>query len=515
MSSCRIEQGDNLEVLKRLIAERVFVDAVVTDPPYALNFMGAKWDIQVPSVDFWKPVLQILKPGGHLLAFGGTRTYHRMVGNIEDAGFAIRDCITWLYGSGMPKSLDISKAIDKAASAERQVIGTKKGVRNAAGSVTLNQIARPNGTNNPDAKVCGAFGVGAKSVAIDFPVTAPATPEAILWDGWGTGLKPAAELIVLARKPLSEKTVAANILKWGTGALSIDGCRIGTGTGGVKPVYVPNGKNNVYGKGMGGGDWENTRGRWPANVIFDEEAAALLDQQEAGASRFFYCAKASKKERRGSKHPTVKPLDLMQYLCRLVTPPGGTVLDPFAGTGSTGEAARLEGFNSILIEKEPVYIEDIRRRIGTETQKEPTTKEGAGMSTTKRDDIGTREEIGRDEHGRRLVDCLKCDRKGTPEAGFGLCYRCYRQEKRAQKPRTHMHAPGQQKEQIRLTKLYTQMITGAIGLGMDEDEIRQLQMLLQPYLDIVPRLLNTADISFLFDKDSDEPESVNSSQAAA
>jgi hypothetical protein len=203
----------------------VQVDSAVTDSPYALNFMGAKWDADVPSVEFWKLVYKILKPGGHVLSFGGTRTYHRMVVNIEDAGFEIRDTLSWVYGSGMPKSHSVSRAIDRAAGAVRRVIGTKKGVRNASGSVTLNQLARPDGKNDPDAKSCGAYGVGAKSVPVELPVTAPATPGAIMWDGWGTALKPAMEPIVLARKPLSEKTVAANVLKHGTGALNIEACR--------------------------------------------------------------------------------------------------------------------------------------------------------------------------------------------------------------------------------------------------------------------------------------------------
>lgn len=336
-STYRIEQGNNLDVLKNLIAQGVLVDSVVTDPPYALNFMGAKWDADVPSVGFWKLVFQVLKPGGHLLAFGGTRTFHRMVVNIEDAGFEIRDMLTWVYGSGMPKSHDISKAIDRAAGAERQTIGTKKGVRSADGSLTLNQMSRPDGNNNPNAKSCGAFGVGAKSVTVDLPITAPATPEALKWDGWGTGLKPAVEPIVLARKPLSERTVAANVLMHGTGALNIGACRIGT-NGGCKGVGKGKYETNRIwcGDGLGGGIKTSVEGlgRWPANLMLDEEAAELLDEQSGiGASRFFYCPKANANERRGSKHPTIKPLELMRYLCRLITPPGGTVLDPFAGTG--------------------------------------------------------------------------------------------------------------------------------------------------------------------------------------
>jgi site-specific DNA-methyltransferase (adenine-specific) len=557
-STFRIEQGNNLDVLNKLIAQGVLVDSVVTDPPYSLNFMGAKWDAEVPSVEFWKLVFQVLKPGGHLLAFGGTRTYHRMVVNIEDAGFEIRDCIMWVYGSGMPKSRDISKAIDKAAAAERQVIGTKRGVT----GVNLNAISRPEGHNSPNAKGCGAYGVGAKQSRIDLPVTAPATPEAEQWDGWGTGLKPAVEPIVLARKPLSEKTVAANVLKWGTGALNIGACRIP----GAKPAVNrwAGGQNGRYNP-IGAQGWieDDGKGRWPANFIVDQEAAVLLDEQsghsnsrredgtrtiattndiklvnsktsqvnctyddEGGASRFFtvippdltffYCPKASSKDRRGSKHPTIKPLALMRHLCKLITPLGGTVLDPFAGSGTTGEAALLEGFNSILIEQNAEYIKDIERRLAAPLEvRTKQRKVEDRMKTVRRDEIGVGDEVGRDEQGRRLIDCVACPKKRTPEAAFGLCFTCYRREKRAQKPKTHMHAPGQQKEQIRVIKQYSQMMTAATGLGMDEDDIRQLQMLLQPYLQVVPRLLKTADISFLFEDDSQEPDSVNSSQAAA
>jgi len=516
-STIRIEQGDNIAVLKALIAQGVHVDAVVTDPPYSLNFMGAKWDAEVPSVDFWKLVLQILKPGGHVLSFGGTRTYHRMVVKIEDAGFEIRDCIMWVYGSGMPKSHDVSKAIDKAAGAERHVVGTKRGVMSADGCLTLNQLSRPTGKNNPNAKSCGAFGVGATSLSVDIPITAPATPEAVLWDGWGTALKPAVEPIVLARKPPSEGTVAANVVKWGTGALNIDACRIP----GAKPAVNrwASGKSGIYSPKAGQG-WieDDGKGRWPANIIFDDAAAEILNDSGSGAPKYFrviYCPKASKKERRDSRHPTVKPLGVMRELVKLITPPGGTVLDPFAGSGTTGEAALIEGFSSILIERNAEYVKDIERRLAAPLQATTKRKAEDTRQTMKRDEIGVRDEVERDEHGRRLIDCVACEGKGTPEAGFGLCYTCYRREKRAQKPMTHMHAPGQQKEQVRVIKLYSQMMTAATSLGMSEDDIRQLQMLLQPYLTVVPRLLKTADISFLFEDDSEEPNSVNSSQAAA
>ena len=336
----RIINGDCLDVLKEL--EDNSVDSIVTDPPYGLSFMGKRWDYDVPNVDIWKECLRVLKPGGHLLRFAGTRTQHRMAVRIEDAGFEIRDMIAWVYGSGFPKSLDVSKAIDKAAGVEREVLGeTRKG-------------AQTNSTGR-----YGAWGDG-------ITPTAPATDAAKQWDGWGTALKPALEPITVARKPLIG-TVAENVLQHGTGAINVDGGRV-------------------------------EGGRWPANFIHDgsEEAIDLLKD----SARFFYCAKASKRDRdegcegmeqksaaecvdrvEGSAgmnspragagrtsgshnhHPTVKPTDLMRYLCRLVTPPDGTVLDPFMGSGSTGKAAVLEGFRFIGIEREEEYCEIAERRI--------------------------------------------------------------------------------------------------------------------------------------------------------
>ena len=332
--------GDCIEVLRSM--PDCSVDAVVTDPPYGLSFMGKKWDYDVPSVEVWAECLRVLKLGGHLLAFAGTRTQHRMAVRIEDAGFEIRDMIAWVYGSGFPKSLDVSKAIDKAAGVEREVLGeTRKG-------------AQTNSTGR-----YGAWGDG-------ITPTAPATDAAKQWDGWGTALKPALEPITVARKPLIG-TVAENVLQHGTGAINVDGGRV-------------------------------EGGRWPANFIHDgsEEAIDLLKD----SARFFYCAKASKRDRdegcegmeqksaaecvdrvEGSAgmnspragagrtsgshnhHPTVKPTDLMRYLCRLVTPPDGTVLDPFMGSGSTGKAAVLEGFRFIGIEREEEYCEIAERRI--------------------------------------------------------------------------------------------------------------------------------------------------------
>lgn len=324
--------GDSLEVLKDFPDNSI--DAVVTDPPYGLSFMGKKWDYDVPSIELWREVFRVLKPGGHLLSFGGTRTYHRLVVAIEDAGFEIRDQIQWIYGSGFPKSHNIKEG--------------------------------------------------------DFK-------------GWGTALKPANEPICVARKPLVG-TVAENVLKFGTGAINIDGSRIGTeqvekGRAGREAAQFSGTYNNgeIYeGKNSTEGF---SQGRWPANVIFDEDAAEMLDEQTSellkdGASRFFYCAKASKSERNAglegmpevietdrekdstdlanrlhnksktqNHHPTVKPLKLMEYLIKLITPPNGIVLDPFLGSGTTGVAAKNLGFEFVGIEMNPEYAEIAEKRI--------------------------------------------------------------------------------------------------------------------------------------------------------
>ncbi len=335
-----IIHGDSQEVLKTLAENSI--DAVVTDPPYGLSFMGKKWDYDVPSSELWREVLRVLKPGGHLLSFGGTRTYHRMVVAIEDAGFEIRDQVQWIYGSGFPKSMNIGKKVETH-------------------------------------------------------------------QGWGTALKPANEPIVLARKPLSEKTVAANVLKWGTGALNIDGSRI------VTSEKLSSGRHTT-GDQQGPSGYkttnrteyqQNTQGRWPANILFDESAAVMLDEQSeyvgmkngipGGASRFFYIAKASKRERNAglegmptktvilghgqaacpkltkdgrpnkpienqNHHPTVKPIKLMEYLCKLIAPPGGTILDPFCGSGSTGVACLNLSLEFVGIEREAEYVEIAKRR---------------------------------------------------------------------------------------------------------------------------------------------------------
>jgi site-specific DNA-methyltransferase (adenine-specific) len=476
----RILEGDCLVRLKELAENSV--DAIVTDPPYELGFMGKAWDNTgiANSVEMWRECLRVLKPGGHLLSFGGSRTYHRMASAIEDAGFEIRDDISyfyssdvdknafldslsleqqeaflkafgktpmldWLYGSGFPKSLDVGKAIDKAAGVERatsyvphndnQIFGEGKGK---------------------------ARGVDRTPGAV---LSEPAVTDAAKqWEGWGTALKPAHEPICMARKPI-EGTVAANVLKWGTGAINIQSCRIGNGED-----KIGGGCTGVSKLHEGGITLRNpvdfSIGRWPANLIHDgsdevldafpqapgqqgdlketgrdwpssgrfgamgpphahkarrdgepsadrrytEEGstnfAALPGQRrfDAGsAARFFYCAKTSKAERelgcedltlvalaygnqaqaevkrgntehtgksgintvkmRGNNHPTVKPLALMQYLCRLVTPPGGVVLDPFTGSGSTGLAAMREGFDFIGIELNPDYIKIARARL--------------------------------------------------------------------------------------------------------------------------------------------------------
>jgi hypothetical protein len=348
-----LHHGDCLEVLKTLADSSV--DAVVTDPPYGLAFMGKRWDYDVPSVDVWAECLRVLKPGGHLLSFAGTRTQHRMAVRIEDAGFEIRDMIAWVYGSGFPKSLDVSKAIDKAAGAEREVVGISS-VTGARQSRTMddgNKGTRRTYQNNEP---------------VVNNITAPATESARQWSGWGTALKPAMEPITVARKPLIG-TVAANVLQHGTGAINVDGCRVSASDG--RPLIISHGEGfgsgehvTAYGDGLSGSrhGGTTTQGRWPANLIHDgsDEVTELLSD----SARFFYCAKASKRDRGdGNRHPTVKPTDLMRYLCRLVTPPNGTILDPFTGSGSTGKAAMLEGFQFIGIEREAEYVEIAKARI--------------------------------------------------------------------------------------------------------------------------------------------------------
>jgi site-specific DNA-methyltransferase (adenine-specific) len=338
-----IQVGDCRALMPRLEASSV--DAIVTDPPYGLAFMGKEWDHGVPGVPFWVEALRVLKPGGHLVAFGGTRTYHRLACAIEDAGLEVRDCLMWLYGSGFPKSLDVSKAIDKAAGAERK--RTKPASAAAAYHANAGNL-RP-WMSDPDHTVAGPEAV---------------TEAASRWQGWGTALKPAWEPIVLARRPV-EGTVAANVLEHGPGALNVDGCRIGTEARTNQPMGAP---EKAYG-GYATTDEAKAKdviGRWPANLVLDAEAASSLDARSDGASRFFYTSKASSGERHyagKNAHPTVKPVDLMRWLCRLVTPPGGLVLDPFMGSGSTGVAALAEGFRFLGLELDPEYAAIARRRI--------------------------------------------------------------------------------------------------------------------------------------------------------
>jgi DNA modification methylase len=554
----KIINADCVSAMRDLIDKGVMVDSIVTDPPYELGFMGKKWDASgiAYNTEMWQLCMQLLKPGGHLLSFGGSRTYHRMAVAIEDAGFEIRDCIMWIYGQGFPKSLNISKAIDKLQGAERE-----PGVPGKYAS------RRPR--EHVDVVNTYHAGIANASTAL---ITTPATDAAKKWEGWGTALKPAYESIIVGRKPLSEKTVAENVLKHGTGGLNIDGCRIamqeGDSNSSLRPCRIRQDeridppKNNIYGvykndsykndihgsqigrfpanlihdgseevlyefakygesvskasanrngntneddlfrikrkdnslvqghsdkgtaarfyyeapftddelahnqivlarkplsedtvaenvlkhgtgglnidgcrigidpndenmrpnafnhtrqestsmfSGLNSDDYKdslpdlgfhNSKGRFPANLIHDgseevvnafpitggggkpkqrERAESTVtysgkerpeynpyqDTLNGGgsASRFYYSAKANKKDRMGSKHPTVKPISLMRYLCRLVTPKGGTVLDPFAGSGSTGQAAIEEGFNVIMIEREAEYIPDIERRM--------------------------------------------------------------------------------------------------------------------------------------------------------
>lgn len=482
--------GDNRDVLPHIGQ----VSAVVTDPPYGLSFMGKGWDHAVPGVEFWQAIGEAMLPGAHLLAFGGTRTYHRMAVAIEDAGYEIRDTLQWLYGSGFPKSHDVSKAIDKMMPRIGMfaAFAGHFAERRAASGLTQKAIAQhfpsrtggmtgcvwnwENGANVPTVEqwhilqpmldlsdewtplierveaerevigksahksgignaVKGHYTVGG-TIAEHVDITAPATPEAERWQGWGTALKPAYEPIIMARRPF-QSTVAANVLQHGTGAINVDASRIATDDNLNGGAYAKNGTQRDDGWGMqraGAGDYEQPAGRWPANVILDEAAAESLDAQSAGkmhgagsarggqgertgrndsmfagdhegngarygdtggASRFFYCAKSSRRERNAgldgmpervtrewrtgnappnvshrvpdkvaaNHHPTVKPLALMRYLIQMVTPPEGIVLDPFAGSGSTLVAAAELGFQAIGIELSEEYAEIAARRV--------------------------------------------------------------------------------------------------------------------------------------------------------
>lgn len=357
--SWEIWRGDSR--LKLPLIGDASVDAVVCDPPYELGFLGREWDSTgvAYDADLWREVLRALKPGGHLLAFGGTRTYHRMACAIEDAGFEIRDSIHWIYGSGFPKSHDVSKAIDKAAGAARQVIG----VHRMPGYALANVL---HGAQNRE------------TLAFAKTSDEPATEAARQWVGWGTALKPAHEPCVVARKPL-EGTVAANVLAHGTGAINVDGCRVphanaedlakhAAGVAAIKARGGTMANSWANSSDLAGANDVSAHGRWPANVVLDEDAGRELNEQSGlQAARFFYCAKASKAERgEGNTHPTVKPIALMRWLVRLVTPPGGLVLDPFAGSGSTGVAAIREGCSFVGIERDVEAARIARKRLRDE-----------------------------------------------------------------------------------------------------------------------------------------------------
>lgn len=425
--------GDCREQLKHLADNSV--DSVVTDPPYELGFMGKSWDSSGIAYDVtvWQECLRVLKPGGHILAFGGSRTWHRLAVAVEDAGFELRDSIAWIYGSGFPKSLDVSKAIDKKAGAEREKI---RHIPRAETSGTMmgSSESRPWIEKSREQGFYEADGPDA------------VTPEAKAWQGWGTALKPAFEPVVVGRKPFGKGvTVAENVLAWGVGGLNIDGSRIAGdpwkasfGTGLAKDKFFTTGDRTEIWKEP------HTQGRWPANVILDEVSAGLLDEQSGvsvsksggksgktaiwsadidavdrgghndsgGASRFFYQPKASKRDRNegleelegtsagemvdrvegsagmdspragagrtsGAKnfHPTVKPTALMRYLIKLVTPEGGTVLDPFTGSGSTGKAALLDGYKFVGVELTEEYLPIIEGRLKWASEQEGETDE--------------------------------------------------------------------------------------------------------------------------------------------
>jgi DNA modification methylase len=342
----KLLQGDCLEVMAGMDAGSV--DAIVTDPPYGLSFMGKEWDHGVPGIPFWTEMLRILKPGGHLLSFGGSRTYHRMACAVEDAGFEIRDQIMWIYGSGFPKSKNVALGIDKG-----------EGHPNRGKAIPTASKFQNGTTQHLKSNPVGPY--------------EPRSEEAMDWEGWGTALKPAHEPIVVARKPLIG-TVAKNVLEHGTGGINVDGCRVSDKGGRWPANVIHDGSNEVLGllpdsvgnKGIHGTMKGGRHGGQFAGggKSGDREYNFVGYGDSGSAARFFYCAKANKKERgEGNSHPTVKPLALMRYLCRLVTPPGGTLLDPFMGSGTTVLAALEEGFDPVGIELEPEYLEIAKSRV--------------------------------------------------------------------------------------------------------------------------------------------------------
>ena len=423
----RLHNGDCLNVLKMMIEDEVFVDSIVTDPPYELGFMGRSWDSTGIAFqkETWELCFKVLKPGGHLLAFSGSRTYHRMAVAIEDAGFEIRDQVMWLYGSGFPKSMNVGKALDKKLGNERESFGTK-----------LKKAGDMRGGN---------YVKGGDYKSIEIEITKGNTE----WEGWGTALKPAHEPLVLARKPLSENSVVDNVLKHRTGGINIDECRVEGNDAkypDTNPDFRDQGRQSKENMGIDklsfgqtenvkrkkvvrksrdeNGVWTNDnsgmkaegseyadadpRGRFPSNVMHD--GSGSIKELFEDKSKYFYCAKTSKAERNqgldnfikknkvfngqspnASKdmkgveqkfttkpsaniHPTVKPIKLMKYLCRLITPKGGTILDPFMGSGSTGMAAKEENFEFVGIEKEEEYFNIASARI--ESVETKSTLEG-------------------------------------------------------------------------------------------------------------------------------------------
>jgi DNA modification methylase len=401
INKIHLETQGNFEIVKQLPDN--CIDAVVTDPPYGLSFMGKKWDYDVPSVKCWKEVLRVLKPGGHLLSFGGSRTYHRMACAIEDAGFEIRDQIMWVYGSGFPKSLNIGKAVDKLQGNEREVVGETRIGKTSLGDATGWDTSENMKAIKESGKVSITKGTSA-------------------WEGYGTALKPAHEPIVLARKPLSEKTVAENCLKWGVGGLAIDECRVGTDSITTNEKGKQNGNTPIVPQSP---DFvgETHTGRFPSNFIHDgsQEVVELFPNTKSqvrvsedkdtpantfslgrtgttprghndsgSAARFFYCAKASNRERdmgceglelkqttgggnvkspSRNNHPTVKPIALMEYLVKLISREGQIVLDCFMGSGSTALACKNLNRNFIGMDIYQEYIDISNARLKAPKEK--------------------------------------------------------------------------------------------------------------------------------------------------
>ena len=409
MASSNLTIGKQQEV--RTSFPDHFFDSLVTDPPYGLKFMGHKWDYNVPTVEDWAQAFRTLKPGAYGVVFCGTRTQHRMVVNLEDAGFEIRDVITWVYATGFPKNMNLSKAFDKANGHEREVIGTRK-------HPTLKDPTKIDRQGKQQFH-------GENSIRDEGEITAPSSEEAKNWDGWGTALKPATELITLIRKPMQGTTIE-NLRTHGVGALNIDACRI-TPTG----ESLDGGDVKYRGKKKSAGEgWDRPwmsdveklearaergtasqakgekLGRYPANLIHDGSAEVIelfphgtgaaapvkegaysgksrgkfvdfaykgngedvFYNDSGSAARFFYAAKPAPSERNagttnGNNHVTVKPIALMRYLVKLITPVGGTCLDPYAGSGTTGCAALMEGVNSVLIDQDPTNEVTIRERL--------------------------------------------------------------------------------------------------------------------------------------------------------